>query len=479
MLREQSGILLVTHQLIDLVIVTCSFYLAYLTKTNLPFGWENLSGNYNYLFFLLLALITYHVSLRLYCCYDRFRLLDLKLIICRVLKAAIAGGVGIIFINYLLHLDAVSRLFVGIFCLYSYIGLACFKIAVYRVLARTRSNNVNTRAILLIGSKQRALDFCEIVCRKSSTGYRVIGCLEITEEKHLIGRKIYKDISVIGILEDFKSTIENHIVDEIVFAIPLKKIPDVYEYIYFAEEAGINIRVLPDFQLNSIKYFPQTARLEIEDFLGATTLFLTSTPKNINALIIKTALDYTLACIGILMLLPLTLLISIAIKCTSKGPIYYTQTRIGLNGRKFKIIKFRTMVLNADDLRHQLLDKNEQDGPAFKINCDPRITAMGHLLRKTSLDELPQLFNVLRGEMSLVGPRPPLPSEVLKYKLRQRRRLSMKPGLTCIWQVSGRNSISFEEWMNMDLEYIDTWSLALDMKLLGLTLKEIAYGGGR
>jgi len=157
----------------------------------------------------------------------------------------------------------------------------------------------------------------------------------------------------------------------------------------------------------------------------------------------------------------------------------FSQERSGLNGRRFMLHKFRTMVVNAEDLKEKLLEENEVDGPVFKIKKDPRITWTGAFLRKTSLDELPQLFNVLKGEMSLVGPRPPIPSEVERYKLWQRRRLSMKPGMTCIWQVSGRNNISFEQWMNMDLEYIDNWSLRLDLKLLLLTVREVTIGGGR
>ena len=180
-----------------------------------------------------------------------------------------------------------------------------------------------------------------------------------------------------------------------------------------------------------------------------------------------------------ILLSPLMLLIALLIKLTSKGPVLFTQRRSGLNGRQFSLYKFRTMVNNAEELKSQLAQDNEMDGPVFKMKKDPRVTRLGSFLRKSSLDELPQLFNILKGEMSLVGPRPPLPEEVERYQLWQRRRLSMKPGLTCIWQVSGRNDISFDNWMKMDLDYIDNWSLLFDLKLISITVKEMLLGKGR
>lgn len=175
---------------------------------------------------------------------------------------------------------------------------------------------------------------------------------------------------------------------------------------------------------------------------------------------------------------PLMLVLSLFIKFTSKGPILFRQERCGLNRRKFTMLKFRTMVEKADQMKDLLLKKNEMDGPVFKMTDDPRLTKVGAALRKFSLDELPQLFNVLRGEMSLVGPRPPLPKEVSQYDLWQRRKLSMKPGLTCLWQVNGRNNIDFEKWMKMDLEYIDNWSLWLDTKILFKTIPAVIQGTG-
>jgi lipopolysaccharide/colanic/teichoic acid biosynthesis glycosyltransferase len=172
-------------------------------------------------------------------------------------------------------------------------------------------------------------------------------------------------------------------------------------------------------------------------------------------------------------------LIAFLIKLTSRGPVLFKQERVGIRGRKFYIYKFRTMVSNAEDLKIELLEKNESDGPAFKIKNDPRITRFGKFLRKTNLDELPQLLNVLKGEMSLVGPRPPLPSEVTKYERWYLKRLAVKPGITCTWQVMpDRNKIIFDKWMKLDVQYIDRWSIKEDIKILFRTFKTIIYGTG-
>jgi lipopolysaccharide/colanic/teichoic acid biosynthesis glycosyltransferase len=173
------------------------------------------------------------------------------------------------------------------------------------------------------------------------------------------------------------------------------------------------------------------------------------------------------------------LFIALLIKITSRGPIIFRQERVGLRGRKFYIFKFRTMVQNAEELKEALMTQNESDGPAFKIRKDPRITAIGAVLRKTGLDELPQLFNVLRGEMSLIGPRPPLPKEVEKYERWHLRRLSVKPGITCTWQIiPNRNEVRFENWMKLDIQYIDDWSIRKDLELIFRTIKTIIYGSG-
>jgi exopolysaccharide biosynthesis polyprenyl glycosylphosphotransferase len=192
----------------------------------------------------------------------------------------------------------------------------------------------------------------------------------------------------------------------------------------------------------------------------------------------KRLFDVVVATAALWIVSPLLVLVIVLIKLTSRGPIFFRQTRVGLHGREFAMLKFRSMVANAEALKLTLSKANEQSGPVFKMRNDPRVTPVGRFIRKYSIDELPQLFNVLRGEMSIVGPRPPVPQEVAQYDAWQRRRLSVRPGLTCIWQVSGRNQISFEEWMYLDMQYIDHWSLARDLTLFFRTFPVVISGRG-
>ena len=192
----------------------------------------------------------------------------------------------------------------------------------------------------------------------------------------------------------------------------------------------------------------------------------------------KRAFDCVAACLGLLLLSPLLLIIAVAIRIESPGPVLYSSTRLGRHAQPFAFLKFRSMFRDAERQREQLEALNEMDGPVFKIQDDPRMTRVGRILRKTSLDELPQLWHVARGEMSLVGPRPPIPSEVEQYEPWQRRRLAVTPGITCLWQVSGRNQIGFDEWMRLDGQYIDSLSFALDLKILLKTIPAVIRGSG-
>ena len=194
--------------------------------------------------------------------------------------------------------------------------------------------------------------------------------------------------------------------------------------------------------------------------------------------LVKRLIDVTLSIFVLILLSPLLAVVAVLIKLSSRGPVLFVQKRVGMNQRQFKLYKFRSMIAGAEQLQSAIAHLNEQDGPAFKIEKDPRTTRLGRFLRKTSIDELPQLLNVLIGEMSLVGPRPPLPEEVKNYAWRFRKRLSVKPGMSCIWQISGRNHVSFDRWMEMDHEYIANWSLWLDLKILLLTIPVVLFSRG-
>lgn len=277
--------------------------------------------------------------------------------------------------------------------------------------------------------------------------------------------------AVLGDIDQLRPILDGQVVDEVIFCAPLEELVRLQPYIRLCEEIGVTAEV----QAESLRCHSSP---ELVDFHGLPLLAYTRAAHSPELLSIKRALDVLFAVIGIIVTAPIMTICAIAIKATSPGPVFFRQRRSGLNGREFLMFKFRTMEAEAESRQADLAHMNELEGPVFKIENDPRITAIGRFLRRWSLDELPQLFNVLRGDMSLVGPRPPLPSEVVRYDRWQRRRLSMRPGLTCLWQIKGRHRIGFEEWMKLDLFYIDNWSLKLDFLILCRTISTVLAGTG-
>jgi exopolysaccharide biosynthesis polyprenyl glycosylphosphotransferase len=275
-------------------------------------------------------------------------------------------------------------------------------------------------------------------------------------------------------IEDLVAFLHEHSVNGVILSAGRTYFGRVEQAIQACELEGIEVWLVADF------FKTQISRTSVDEFYGRPVLIFHTGPQTPFAALLKQAIDIVGA-VGLLVASSwLMLLAAIAIKLTSRGPILFRQQRSGLNGKPFTMYKFRSMVTNAEQLRHELAVLNEMSGPVFKITQDPRVTRVGRLLRKFSIDEFPQLFNVVCGEMSLVGPRPLPVDEVRRFDdLAHRRRLSVKPGLTCLWQVGGRNEISdFKEWVRLDLEYIDHWSLWLDLKILWLTIPVVLMGKG-
>jgi len=382
-----------------------------------------------------------------------------------VFNSCVSGGLN--------NLDLISLVKVNISL------LTLFKFIIFKILEKIRTDGLNTRNILIVGSKYQARQVIEVVGEHEATGYKILGCFDIDEE--MLGQSVLNGHKVIGLMDDLEEYLRNNIVDELIFAMPLKELEKGDRYLAFAESLGIKVRIIPDWGLHYMMYRPDIAAIRFEEFLGIHTMALQSTPQNEGLILIKHVGDFVAGLVLTLILLPVFIGIGVTIKIFSKGSVFYKQERLGQNGRHFMVYKFRTMVEDADERLKELEDMNEADGPAFKIKDDPRIIPyIGSFLRKSSLDELPQLFNVLKSEMSIVGPRPPIPKEVDEYSVWHRRRLSMKPGMTCLWQIAPRrNELSFEEWMKLDLKYIDNWSLFNDFKILVLTAKAVLTGAGR
>jgi exopolysaccharide biosynthesis polyprenyl glycosylphosphotransferase len=280
-------------------------------------------------------------------------------------------------------------------------------------------------------------------------------------------------IKCIGTLDTIEQVLREQIVDEVFITLPVKSFYlEIETIISLCEKMGIEAKI----PINLFNLKLAMATVSVYDDIPCIDFY--SSPKMTWQLMSKRIIDIAVSSILFILLSPVFLVVSFLIKKDSKGPVFFRQKRVGYNGRLFTCLKFRTMINEAEMIREELLHLNEMDGPVFKITDDPRITSIGKFLRETSLDELPQLLNVLKGEMSLVGPRPPIPSEVQHYELMNHRRLSVRPGMTCIWQVSGRNRISFRKWMEMDMQYIDQWSLWLDIKILLKTIPAVLKGSG-
>jgi len=480
MLRERQKLVMNAHKALDVFLTVGAFTVAYFIKRLfLPAALRGLVIAPNYYIVLLIIIIIWYLTFRSFRVYASYRRRTYSQIFWNMFKA-VATGMGILFVAmYIFKITDVSRILLVVFFMFNIAFLAASKGIVYKVLNRYRKKGFNFRNVVIVGSRERSNDVIDTIGTQLGAGYRILGCLE-TNPSH-VGVSIKNGIKVIGTIDHLKDILTNQVVDELIFAIPMKKIESAEQHILLAEEMGVSVRIIPDWRINYLISRPGISTISFENFLGIPSLALRTTSPFQADLLIKSTFDLTAASIFLILFFPVFLVITCAIKIASPGRVFFKQERCSLNGRRFMVYKFRTMVPDAEAQFDSVKAMNEAEGPVFKIRKDPRIIPyVGTLLRKTSLDELPQLFNVLRGEMSLVGPRPPIPAEVKQYDIWQRRRLSMKPGLTCLWQcASKRNDIGFNEWMKMDLHYIDNWSLWLDFKILFQTVRTVFVGEGR
>ncbi len=380
-------------------------------------------------------------------------------------RQAMLGALSLLVFEFILRLD-LSRFFIGIFAVYSGVLLLIFRLVAIRVTGRVR--RFAQRYVLVVGTGSRAVRLGRMLESGEEDGIHLSGFIATTPAP----ASIQLDRSyTVQHLSDIPQILRQHIVDEILFAVESPELASLEEIFLLCDEEGVRTRVAVDF-------FPHVNSQIRLEHLGETQLLtFSAAPDDDLRLLVKRAVDISIALIGLLFGSPFLLLIALAVRLSSPGPALFRQERCGLNGRKFRCYKFRSMWVDAEERKHEIMHLSGRQ-TATKIPDDPRRTPIGRYLRRFSLDELPQLFNVIRGEMALVGPRPAIPSEVAQYERWQRRRLRMRPGLTCLWALNGRDQVDFETWMKLDLQYIDNWSLGLDWKILLKTIPQVLSGKG-
>jgi exopolysaccharide biosynthesis polyprenyl glycosylphosphotransferase len=364
----------------------------------------------------------------------------------------------------------VGRLQLVFFASTTVFALLAGRLLVHAALARIRQRGWNFNSLLVLGTGRTARGLVRGLRRNAHWGIRVFGYLGTDAAER--GQQI-EGSEVLGTLDEFESVLANNGIDEVAIALPEISADALADLIAICMREGVKARVIADL------YRSGPARIVVEELEGLPMVTFAVGPGLGWQMVCKEVIDRVGAFALLLLLLPLMLVVALAIKLDSAGPVLFVQERVGLRKRKFRLYKFRTMVRDAEARRSELASLNELPKPVFKIRDDPRVTHVGRWLRRLSIDELPQLWNVLLGEMSFIGPRPPLFEETAHYEDWQRRRLSMKPGISGLWQVAGRGRvIEFSDWVKLDLEYIDNWSLALDLRIFLWTVPAVIFGKG-
>ena len=373
------------------------------------------------------------------------------------------------FFVFALKYQFVSRIFLVSFAFFDLVLVILFRWLLREGIQSLSRHSEGSRFILIVGLDDNAREMARGIERHKDLGLRIRGFLSTRDSYRPL--EIY-GYSVLGEARDLPKLLETEVIDEVIFAVSHDDLKEMDSSLLICEERGITTRVI-------LNFFPHViSRTHLEELDGVPLLTFSTTPKNELLLFVRRILDFLGSLILISLFSPFFLLAALLIRLDSPGPALYRQVRCGLNGRRFILYKFRSMYEKAEERKKELVQFNMMNGPVFKMKNDPRVTRVGRFLRKTSLDELPQLINVLQGSMSFVGPRPLPTEEVEKFEGWERRRLSMKPGITGLWQVAGRSHIDFREWIKLDLEYIDNWSLWLDFKILLKTIPAVLSGRG-
>lgn len=496
MLKENWRFIARLERVGDYCIILLAFFFAYYGRDSLlfwnehlglslPFRGEVLAPINDYVLVLLTAIVSYSLVLNVLGAYHSMRMSGMwQLVRVSVISSAMVFAV-LSTLLFSLKID-LSRSFIALFCALTTILLLLERLLVLRLLRFWRRRGKNYRNIIICGTGDQAVQLVKEIVRRPELGIRVRAFADLRQSPDAQASAELRDFRLrvrtvgagpIGNVligpESVERALREYAVDEVIFTDVVQVFPAVEQVLEAASDQGIRTTVVADLFSLGMKHSA------ISYFGGMPLIHFQAPPGDRWELVIKRAIDVCVSASVLLILAPFLLAIAVVIRATSTGPAIFRQTRVGLNGRLFSMLKFRSMYADAEARLSQLKEKNEMSGPVFKMKNDPRVTPIGALLRRHSIDELPQLWNVLRGDMSLVGPRPPIPGEVNLYDRKDRRRLSMRPGLTCTWQVSGRNEIAdFDSWVQLDLDYIDNWSLRRDLHLLWRTIPAVIGGHG-
>ena len=420
----------------------------------------------------LVVLLVFHATLNACGLYRPRRLSRRRTRVFDIMKATTFAIACVVVLSSIFSIRMVTVNFLAVFWVLTSSALLIVSVVGRLVATHMRLHGRNLRHLLILGSNQRAIEFAQRISGNRQLGYHVLGFVD--DEWSRIDLTRQSNYPVVSNFAGLAEFLRRNVVDEVAIYLPFASF-----YKHSAEVAGLCEQHGISMRFNSDIFGLKATRWRSEAFDGEEYIATYTESAELLPQMIKRALDITVSAVALLVFSPILVAAAIAIRATSKGDVIFKQERVGLNKRRFKIYKFRTMVVDAEKQMANLEKQNEISGPVFKIKNDPRITRVGRFLRKSSIDELPQLFNVLQGDMSLVGPRPlPVRDYEGFNEDWQRRRFAVKPGITCLWQVNGRSGISFDKWMLLDLQYMDEWSLWLDFKILAKTIPAVFKGAG-